>query len=103
MYGRFSKDFQVTCRVTGWGSYTTALKQRSDILHVGCFAHTRRKFYEAEKAAKGGGAEHPLAAGALSYVKGLYTVEKDLREKLKKKYISGEELVEERKKDAFRY
>jgi transposase len=93
----FLEGFSGYLQSDGWGSYTTALKQRPDILHVGCFAHVRRKFYEAEKAAKGGGAENPLASEALSYIKGLYTVEKDLREKLKKEQISGEELVEERK------
>jgi transposase len=93
----FLEGFSGYLQSDGWGSYTTALKQRPDILHVGCFAHVRRKFYEAEKAAKGGGAEHPLAAEALSYIKGLYTVERKLREELKKKYISGKELVEERK------
>jgi transposase len=86
----FLEGFSGYLQSDGWGSYATALKQRPDVIHVGCFAHVRRKFYEAEKAAKGGGAENPLAAEALSYIKGLYTVEKDLREKLKNNRISGE-------------
>jgi transposase len=93
----FLEGFSGYLQSDGWGSYTTALKQRPDILHVGCWAHVRRKFYEALKAEKKGGAENPIAAEALSYIKGLYTIEKDLRGKLKDKHISGEKFVEERK------
>jgi hypothetical protein len=39
-----------------------------------------------------------LADAALSQIKGLYTAERELRERLKKNEITGEEFEEERRK-----
>jgi transposase len=69
----------------GYAGYDTALGGRREITHVGCFAHVRRKFFEAMKAGKTpGGAE-----AALSQIKGLYTVEKSLRQALKEENQEG--------------
>jgi transposase len=46
------------------------------IVHVGCWAHVRRKFDEASKAVKKAGS----AREALSKISRLYTVERELRE-----------------------
>jgi transposase len=91
------EGFHGYLQTDGWQSYNTALKQYSDITHVGCFAHARRKFFEAMKAARGGGSKTGgNAEAALSYIKGLYTVEEDLREKRKKGLITPGEFLEER-------
>ncbi|MFN3078180.1 MAG: IS66 family transposase, partial [Alphaproteobacteria bacterium] len=53
-----------------------------DIIHVGCFAHARRKFDEAVKAIGTDGRKKPGKAGeALALIGRLYAIEKDLREK----------------------
>jgi transposase len=78
----------------GFGSYESAIeKDLCGIIHVGCFAHVRRKFFEAKSVmAKGS-----LADNALSQIQGLYTVERDLWEKLKKREITTEAFQEQRK------
>jgi transposase len=48
---------------------------RKEIWHVGCLAHARRKFHEADVAAKGKG----LAREGLGYFKRLYRIERQLR------------------------
>jgi hypothetical protein len=68
----------------GYQSYESAATQDLvGVVHVGCWAHTRRRFFEAAKLSSGPG----LAEAALSQIKGLYTVERELREKLKNKTI----------------
>ena len=44
-------------------------------MHVGCWAHVRRKFHEAAKAGKKSGS----AAQALAYISKLYQIEQNLR------------------------
>ena len=52
-----------------------------DIVHVGCFAHARRKFDEAIKALGKDGRKNPGKAGdAMAFIGKLYAVEKELRE-----------------------
>jgi transposase len=68
----------------GYQSYESAATQDLvGVVHVGCWAHTRRRFFEATKLSSGPG----LADAALSQIKGLYTVERELREKLNNKTI----------------
>jgi transposase len=91
------EGFHGCLQTDGWQSYNTTLKQYSDITHIGCWAHVRRKFFEAMKAAREGGSKTGGNAGtALSYIKGLYTVEQDLREKRKKELVTPGEFLEER-------
>jgi transposase len=93
----FLKGFSGYLQTDGWSSYNTALKQYPHVVHVGCFAHVRRRFFEAMKVAQGAGnTSGGTAAEALSYIKGLYTVEQDLREKEKLLLITKGELLEER-------
>jgi transposase len=92
------EGFKGYLQTDGWGSYTTALKGFPEVIHVGCFAHVRRKFFEAAQAAKVAGAQEPSGADhALSLIKGLYSIEKDLREQVKEKQITLEVLLEERR------
>jgi hypothetical protein len=54
----------------GYGSYESAVtKDLAGVVHVGCFAHVRRRFFEAMKISTQPG----LADAALSQIKGLYT------------------------------
>jgi hypothetical protein len=78
----------------GYDAYEKALKELTGIIiHVGCWAHVRRYFFEAMKISRTpGGAE-----AALSQIKGLYTVEEKLREQLKKKQITEDTFLKERK------
>jgi transposase len=79
----------------GYTSYESAAAQDLiGVIHIGCWAHTRRRFFEASKLSSSPG----LADAALSQIKGLYTVEQELREKLKEKKLGIEEFVEDRKK-----
>jgi transposase len=58
----------------------------------------RRKFFEAAQAIKATGTQGPTGADhALALIKGLYTVEKDLREQVKEKQITLEDLLEKRR------
>jgi transposase len=61
----------------------------------GCFAHARRRFWEAEKFAKKASpkAGRPLASDALGFIKNLYAIEESIRnyaadEKLNDSYTS---------------
>lgn len=65
-----------------------------DIIHVGCFAHSRRKFNDANKASWNKGSSQV----ALSYINELYKIEKELRGKLDDGKISIGEFTAERKK-----
>jgi transposase len=75
---RLLGSFQGYLQTDGYEGYTTP-GQRPGIVHVGCFAHARRKFDEALKAQ----GKHPvpgLAETALGYIRELYRIEKPLRE-----------------------
>jgi transposase len=76
----------------GYSSYESAAGQDlTGVIHVGCWAHARRKFFEAMKiASKGSGAE-------AAQVRGLYTVESGLRDKLRQNRISTGEFEQERR------
>jgi transposase len=77
----------------GYEGYDAALKGRKDIRQVGCFAHARRKFFDAHKISSTPGA----AEEALSQIKGLYTAERELREKLESKKIDEAEFLAARR------
>jgi transposase len=76
-----------------WSAESAAEKDLVGVVHVGCFAHARRRFFEAMKIT----AQPGLADAALSQIKGLYTVERELRERLKDKKINAEEFTEQRR------
>ena len=66
---------------------------RTDLVHVGCFAHVRRKFVEAwEVAGKTG-----IAQEAIEYIAKLYEVERDLRKQLEQKTIDEGTFLSRRK------
>lgn len=71
----FLKDFQGFLQTDGYAAYD-GLK---GVTNVGCWAHARRKYEDAIKAA-GGKGKHSKAQEGLNYCKELYKIEKELRE-----------------------
>lgn len=72
---------------------------RPDLVHVGCFAHIRRKFVEAwEVAGKTGNAPE-----AIKLIANLYEVERELRKQLDEKAIDESTFFSRRKRKAEPY
>jgi transposase len=63
-------------------SYDAAVRDMAGIIQVGCFAHARRKFFEASKISEHG----RLADEGLAYIGELYRIEKELREGIEGKH-----------------
>jgi len=61
----------------GYIGYDSALKDNEQIIHVGCLAHARRKIFEAAKVS----ARAVTAKEGIRYIKELYIIESQLREK----------------------
>lgn len=85
----YLKEFSGYLQTDGYVGYETALKNRNDIVHVGCMAHIRRKFFEAGKSSKKAGSAHE----AVSKIAKFYRIEKELRSL----DLSDEEFISERK------
>lgn len=79
----------------GYGAYAQA-GSLPGIVHVGCFAHARRKFYEAAQLSKKAGA----AEQALALIGSLYRIEKLLRGQLSQGTISREQFCTQRAEQA---
>ena len=66
------------------------------IIHVGCWAHARRKFDEASAATKKTGA----AEKGIAFIGKLYRVERELRLRLDQKELSPDDFVRMRREQA---
>lgn len=75
----------------GWEAYDRALADRSDVVHVGCFAHARRKFHEAAIGTKKTGAAHQ----GMAFIAKLYAIEKE-----RSRFQTDEEFAKYRRKKA---
>jgi len=73
----FLEGYSGYLQTDGFNGYDYAVKDRPDIIHVGCFAHARRKFFEASKASKG----NKSAEEGIKYIRKLYNLEDSLRGK----------------------
>jgi transposase len=71
----FVEGFAGFLQTDGYEGYDCALKRHRGIIHVGCFAHVRRKFFEAQKA----GSQAKSASIGLKYIQKLYAIETELR------------------------
>jgi transposase len=72
------RDFSGALMVDGYAGYN-AVCQKNTIMRLGCWAHARRKFVEAQQvqpAKKTGKADQ-----ALAYIQQLYRIEQDIKEK----------------------
>lgn len=73
------RDFKGTLISDGYEAYTNYTKELESVEHAGCYSHTRRKFLEAESD------EPELVNKALSYIRELYLIEKEIKGKESKK------------------
>ena len=83
--------YQGVVQSDGYAGYKF-LDEQEGILHVGCWAHARRKFHEAEMAAGKGGA----AGQGIAYIGKLYRSEKTLRSLLDNGKLTMEEFSSRR-------
>ena len=86
----FLEGFKGYLQTDGYKTYDSVVKDLVGIIHVGCFAHVRRRFFEAAKAVE----KSPLAEEAIRYIKKLYEIETTLR----KQELTQESFIEKRKK-----
>ena len=81
---RLLEGFQGYLQTDGYSGYD-ALGSSEGIVHVGCFAHARRKFHEAWKAQGGGKKKAKRGKGSkaqqgFEWFRTLYRIERDLRD-----------------------
>jgi transposase len=77
----FLQDYRGYVQTDGYSGYDF-LDNRSGIVHVGCWAHVRRKFFEVVQASKKGKSKVKgagKAGQALQTIRQLYAIEKDVR------------------------
>lgn len=91
MAERLLEGYRGSLQTDGYEGYGS-VGARKEIWHVGCLAHARRKFYEADVAAGGKG----LAREGLQYFKKLYRIER----KLRGRGLPKQQFVMERRKAA---
>ncbi|MFU8862165.1 MAG: IS66 family transposase, partial [Cyclonatronaceae bacterium] len=70
------KDYEGCIQTDGYSSYDSLLRGKN-ASHAGCWAHARRKFYDAAKNAS----NDSNASAAISFIAKLYAVENEAREK----------------------
>jgi transposase len=92
----YTQGYTGFVQTDGYPAYDCEFAGNAGITHVGCFAHARRKFVEAEK----NGAEQKSAAIALNHIGKLYALENKLRKELADGEICAAEFVEKRKNAA---
>jgi len=85
----FLEGFTGYLQTDGYDGYNYAVSKRG-ITHVGCFAHARRYFFDASKLNK----KESRAHRALQFIRRIYEIESELREK----NLPDDEFVERRKK-----
>jgi transposase len=89
----FLQGFSGYLQTDGYEGYDCALQDMPGIIHAGCFAHARRRFFEAAKINK----KPQSAEEGIKYIRRLYRLEDALRSKWKDDF---ESFHEERKKEA---
>lgn len=78
---RLLDGFQGALLTDGYEAYEAALKTHPVLIHAGCWAHVRRKFDEAKKAATNNGIERGRADELLLLIRELYAIERALKDK----------------------
>jgi len=69
------KGYSGYLQTDGYKGYDCALKDNDKIIHVSCFAHSRRYFFEAAQVSK----NVTAAQEGVEYIKKLYVIENKLR------------------------
>ena len=91
----FLKGYCGAVQTDGYKGYDF-LDSKKDIVHLGCWAHARRKFKEADKARGKKAKKSGSVNVALKYIRNVYGIEKEL----KSKNLTPEERVQFRKEKA---
>jgi len=86
----FLEGYKGFLQTDGYEAYDVAVSGFPEIKHVGCFAHARRYFFEASKATK----KPQSAEEGIKYIRKLYEIENNLREK----NLEENDFLTERKK-----
>jgi len=76
----------------GYEGYDCAVKDMPGIIHVGCFAHARRKFFEASKSAN----KPQSAEEGIKHIRKLY----ELESRLRKENLEENHFLEKRREQA---
>jgi transposase len=71
----FLEGYKGYLQTDGYDGYDCAIKEMPDINHVGCFAHARRKFFEAAKVTE----KARSAEEGLKHIRKLYNLEDEMR------------------------
>ena len=94
--GRHAKEFLLGysgyLQTDGYEGYDYAVKDMPGIIHVGCFAHARRKFFEASKSTT----KPQSAEEGIKHIRKLY----ELETKLRKENLEGSDFLARRKEEA---
>jgi transposase len=88
----FLEGYKGYLQTDGYEAYDKAVTGRTGIKHAGCFAHARRRFFEASKTTK----QPQSAEEGIKHIRKLYLLERELRERK----LDDETFVNERKKHA---
>lgn len=88
------EGFRGFLQTDGYSGYTE-LGQREGVIHVGCWAHIRRKFHHLYDPK----VKDSLALAAVGMIGELYEIERALRKKLEAGIINESEFLVRRKKD----
>ena len=88
----FLEGYKGFLQTDGYEGYDAAVRVLPGIIHVGCFAHARRKFFEAAKATK----KPQSAEEGVKHIRKLY----ELEDRLRKEKLNDNDFLVERKKQA---
>jgi transposase len=91
----FLEKYEGIVQTDGYKAYDF-LDAKSGVVHLGCWAHARRKFMDAQKAQPKKGRKAGSADIALQYIKDLYRIE----QKAKRLELSNEDLLKLRQEEA---
>jgi transposase len=90
----FLDGFHGFLQTDGYPGYDSILKEFPAITHAGCFAHARRKFMDAQKS----GIDKKSPAIAIGFIRSLYQIEDEEREKFAGHEQTLEQFIEQRRK-----
>jgi len=90
---KFLEGYSGYLQTDGYDGYDAAVNGMPGIIHVGCFAHARRKFFEAAKISEQG----ETAKEGIKYIRMLYDIEDELRKQKDNNKINDKKFVKKRK------
>jgi transposase len=88
------KGFSGYLQTDGYEGYT-AIGERDGITHVGCFAHIRRAFVDAQKVGGPGGKADEM----IELIAKVYAIERRLRDRYEKQELDAQGFIEKRRRE----